>query len=81
MERCIGGPLRYNLQTTTIFELRQISDCTQLKLIWLRFIIMPLKGHQIAMNSKISIPNKHVNSHILGNVLSQNLNIESLDIA
>ena len=42
---------------------------------------MPLKGHQVPMNSKISIANKLVNSHILGNALSQILNIESLDIA
>ena len=81
MERRIGCPPRYNLQTTTTFEPRQISDCTQLKLIWPRFIIMPLKGHQVAMNSKISVANKLVNSHILGNVLSQILIIESLEIA
>ena len=81
MEQRIDGPLRHNLQTTTIFELRQISDCTQLKLICPRFIIMPLKGHQVPMNSKISIANKLVNSHILGNALSQILIIESLEIA
>ena len=81
MERRIGGPLRYNLQTTTIFELRQISDCTQLKLIWPRIIIMSLKGHQVAMNSKISVANKRVNSHILGNVLSKILIIEILEMA
>ena len=81
IERRIGGPLHYNLQTTTIFELRQISDCTQLKLIWPRFISMPLKGHQVPMNSKISIANKLVNLHILGNALSQILIIESFEIA
>ena len=70
MELRIDGPLCYNLQTTTIFKPRQISDCTQLKLIWIRFIIMSLKGHQVAMNSKISVANKRVNSHILGNVFS-----------
>ena len=81
MEQRIAGPLRHNFQTTTILELRQISDCTQLKLIWLRCIIMPLKGHRVPMNSKISIANKLVNSHILGNALSQILIIESLEIA
>ena len=81
MEQRIGSPIRYYLQTTTTFEPRQISDCTQLKLIWPRFIIMPLKGHQVPMNSKISIANKLVNTNILGNALSQILIIESLEIA
>ena len=42
---------------------------------------MPLKGHKVPMNSKISIANKLVNSHILGNVLSKILIIESIEMA
>ena len=42
---------------------------------------MPLKGHQVPMNNKISMANTLVNSHILGNGLSQILIIESLEMA